>query len=98
MPETDAREKSSTRAGVLLRADRFDLITAALGHGTDLRRAVLLQVDPKTIYLARRGVVGEKFIAAVLSALERHADQLARLNITTAFEEVFEVGDKRTAA
>jgi hypothetical protein len=97
-PETDAREDSGVRAGILLRSERFDEITAALGCTTELARAHLLGVDPKTIYLARRGTIGEKFIALVLDAFTRHADRLAVAGIEPTFEEVFEVGEKAKAA
>jgi hypothetical protein len=89
---TDARDKPGTHAGVLLKEDRFDLITRILGCESDVARSRLLEMDPKTIYRARRGgVVGEEFIARVLHAMQRHSEQLAELGITPTFEEVFKV-------
>lgn len=87
-----------TRAGVLLRGELFDVITAVLGAGTDAARARLLNVDNKTIYRARRGVIGEEFIAKTLDVLERNKDKLTPLNIDPTFESVFVVGEKQMAA
>lgn len=81
-----------TRAGVLLKEDRFDLITRILGCESDLARSRLLEMDPKTIYRARKGgVVGEEFIARVLHAMQRNSEQLGELGISPTFEEVFKI-------
>lgn len=105
MPETtvglvsqdiEAREPG-TRARVLLREEQFDLITRAMGCTSEAGRARLLEVDPKTIYRARHGVLGEEFIAKVLDAMERHQSKLAELGFTAGFGEVFELGEKRPA-
>lgn len=94
LPDTDLKAEPGMRTGIVLRADRFDQMTAALGYTSDIARSRELDVNPKTIYLARHGVIGERFITAVLTFLARHADKLAALNFTTSFEEVFEVGEK----
>lgn len=93
-----ARENPGTRAGVFLSQERFDLITRALGSRNDAARARLLNVDPKTIYLARRGVCGEKFIASALLVMRQHASELEAIGIKPAFEAMFEVGYKRVTA
>jgi hypothetical protein len=86
--------ESGTRAGVLLRSDRFDLMTRVLGCGSDLARARFFNLDPKTLWSARQGRVGEKFIAQVLLVLGMHEAELAPLGLTPTFEELFEVRQK----
>lgn len=94
----DAREVPGTRAGVFLRDDNFDLITRVLGCESDAARARLLDVDPKTIWRARRGVIGEELIAKTLDTMRRNADRLAELGLSVSFETVFAVGEKKRAA
>lgn len=90
-----AREKSGTGARVYLNQERFDRVTCALGATSDLARARLLNVDPKTIYLARRGaVVGEKFIASAVHVLRERASDLAAIGVTPAFEAMFDIRQK----
>lgn len=96
-PDMNART-SGTRAGVLLRDEQFDLVTRALGCTSDTARARLLDVDPKTIYRARRGVIGEEFIAKTLDVLTRHERHLTDLGIGASFESVFTLGEKPAAA
>lgn len=86
--------ESGTRAGVLLRSDRFDLMTRVLGCESDLARSRFLHLDPKTLWSARQGRVGEKFIAQVLAVLARHEEQLGQLGLKPTFEELFEVREK----
>ncbi|MCW2900119.1 MAG: hypothetical protein JWO67_2384 [Streptosporangiaceae bacterium] len=86
------------RAGVLLQDERFDLITRLLGCKTELARAHLLDVDPKTVYRARRGVIGEEFIAKTLSVMKEHEGRLAEIGLTPTFEAVFKLGEKQKAA
>lgn len=90
-------QESGTRAGVLLRTDRFELMTRVLGCESDLARAKFLNVDPKTLRTARQGRVGEKFIAQVLSSLRTHEEQLGQLGLKPTFEELFEVREKAPA-
>jgi hypothetical protein len=93
-----AREMVGMRAGVFLREHRFNLITRVLGAGSDVARARLLDMDPKTIYRARRGVIGEEFIARLLNVMRQHADELAKANLGTSFEDVFELRTKPATA
>jgi hypothetical protein len=93
-----AREKSDRRAGVFLNEERFEMVTKALGADSDSARARLLRMDPKTIYLARRGVIGEKFIASALTVMREHEAELKAVGILPTFEAMFEVGLKRVAA
>jgi hypothetical protein len=95
---THAREMSGTDAGVFLNSERFDLITKALGCDSELARARLLDVDPKTIYRARRGQVGEDFIARAIAAMRQRADELEAIGIRPAFEAMFEVRGKQATA
>jgi hypothetical protein len=91
-----AREQSGIDAGVYLNEERFDLITRALGATSDVARARLLNVDPKTIYLARRGgVVGEKFIASAVHVLQQHASTLEAIGFKPAFEAMFDIRQKQ---
>ena len=89
------REKSGTRAGVFLRGQRFDEVTKALGAHSDQARARLLAVDPKTIYRARRGVIGEEFIARVIDVMTRRASELVAVGVTPTFEAMFEIREKK---
>lgn len=84
----DARSPG-TRAKVLLNNEAFDLITAALGCESEGARARLLDVDPKTVYRARRGVIGEEFIAKTLSVMKANEQRLGLVGITPNFESVF---------
>lgn len=95
-----ARENSGTDAGVYLNEERFDFITRALGATSDAARARLLNVDPKTIYLARRGTiqVGEKFIASALHVMRQHSSELEAIGIRPTFEAMFEVREKQDVA
>lgn len=95
---THAREFSGIDAGVFLVGERFDLITKALGCESDMARARLLDVDPKTIYRARRGQVGEDFIARAIAIMRNHATELEAIGVRPAFEAMFEVRGKRAAA
>lgn len=90
-------QTTGTRAGVLLRDERFDLVTTALGCKSESARARLLSVDPKTVYRARRGVIGEEFIAKTLAVMKQHERRLAEIGIEPTFEAVFELGEKAAA-
>lgn len=96
---THARELSGTDAGVFLVGERFDLITKALGCDSDMARARLLDVDPKTIYRVRRGqVVGEDFIARAIAVMRQRAAELEAIGVRPAFEAMFEVRKKQATA
>lgn len=74
------------------------MITKALGADSDSARARLLNVDPKTIYRARRGVIGEEFIARALDVMGRRAAELDAIGVKPTFEAMFELGNKRVTA
>lgn len=93
-----ARDKTGIRAGVWLNVEQFELITQELGARSDTSRARLLGVDPKTIYRARRGVIGEEFIAKALAVMLENAADLEAIGIKPSFEAMFEVGTKEVAA
>lgn len=96
-PGTHAREVPGTDAGVFLNEERFDRITRALGCDSDAARARLLEVDPKTIYRARRGQhqINEDFIARAIAIMRQHAAELEAIDIKPSFEAMFEVRGKR---
>jgi len=96
----DAR-RPGTRAKIVLKGEAFDLMTFALGCATEGERARLLDVNPKTVYRARRGVIGEDFIAKTLSVMTANQHRLAKAGISPTFEAVFELAelsDERRAA
>ena len=93
-----AQEFPGTRAGVLLKQEAFDLITGTLGAYTELARANLLGVDPKTIYRVRRGIVGEEFIARALHVMHENSEQLRAIDIEPSFEAMFSLGEKPVTA
>lgn len=83
-----------TRAGILLREETFDLVTRALGCKSEQARAQLLHVDPKTVYRARRGVIGEEFIAKTLTVMKANRGRLAEYGIEPTFESVFDLTER----
>jgi len=95
---THARDFSGIEAGVFLVPERFDLITKALGATNEAARARLLDVDPKTVYRARRGQVGEDFIAKAIAIMRHHTSELQAIGINPSFEAMFEVRGKRAIA
>lgn len=93
-----AREQSGTDAGVYLNEERFNIITRALGATSDAARARLLNIDPKTLYLARKGgIVGEKFIASAVHVLQKHTDTLEAIGVKPTFEAMFDIRQKQVA-
>jgi hypothetical protein len=95
---TQAREMSGIDAGVFLLPERFDQITKALGCESEAARSRLLDVDPKTIYRARRGAVGEDFIARAIAVMRHHSSELEAIGIRPSFEAMFEVRPKQRVA
>ena len=89
--DTQVQMITGIRAEIRLREARFDLITRILGCESDSARARLLDVDRKTIDRVREGRIGEEFIAKALAVLHLYADTLSELNISTKFEELFEL-------
>lgn len=87
-----------TRAGVFLRTEHFALVAKLLDLTTDAALSRAIGMDRITIGRARDGIIGERFIAAVLSAFGQHADQLAKLGVGVTFEDLFEIREKATAA
>lgn len=94
MPDANVTETSGStdddvRGWVSLRNDAFDLRCNILGATTEEARASLVGVNYRTLHSARRGGVGEKFIALTLAAFERHATVFAEMNIPITFEDLF---------
>lgn len=82
------------RPAVFLKVDRFDLICRILDHTTDAAIARFIGMTEPTIPRARKGIIGEKFIAAVLKNFGERSDELAKYGIGTRFEDLFEIRDE----
>jgi hypothetical protein len=78
-------------ASIRLRVDQFDLMTRVLGLVHDEARARAIGINSKSLYRARRGALGEGFIAATVAALRRREDELAELNLVPSMDALFEV-------
>lgn len=80
------------RVAVKLRAAQFDSMTIAAGCADDADRAALIGVDAKTISRARRGILGEVFMARTVVALRRHsAEIIAATGTAPSLDALFEV-------
>lgn len=86
------------RAGVYLKIERFALVARILGHTTDAALGRAIGMTERTISRARDGVIGERFIAAVLATFGEHAPELAEYGIGVKFEDLFEVREKTSAS
>lgn len=79
------------RAGVFLRTEHFALVARLLDLTTDAALSRAIGMDRITISRARDGIIGERFIAAVLSVFGQHEDELAKLGVGVKFDDLFEV-------
>ncbi|TWG21016.1 hypothetical protein FHX34_103545 [Actinoplanes teichomyceticus] len=86
------------RAGVFLKTDHFALVAKLLDLTTDAALSRAIKMDRITISRARDGIIGERFIAAVLSVFGEHAEKLAKYGVGVKFEDLFEIRDKAAAA
>jgi hypothetical protein len=66
-------------------------MTRVLGCDSDEARARLIGVNAKTIYRARRGILGQDLIAQTLISLGDRRDELTAYNLSPTFDELFEV-------
>lgn len=82
------------RAGVFLRTEHFALVARLLDLTTDAALSRAIGMDRITISRARDGIIGERFIAAVLSVFGDRKDELAPLGVGVTFDDLFEVRDK----
>lgn len=89
---------ADVRAGVYLKVERFDLICRILGHTSGPAVGRFIGMTDRTVDRARKGIIGEQFIAAVLKAIGEHEAELAELGIGVRFEDLFEIGDKQVAS
>lgn len=89
---------ADTRAGVFLKTDHFALVARLLNLTSDAAIGRAIGVTTETVGRARKGVIGEKFIAAVLSTFGERAEELTKYSVTVAFEDLFEIRDKPVAA
>ncbi len=86
------------RAGVFLRSEHFALVARLLDLPSDAAISRAIGMDRLTIGRAREGVIGERFIAAVLRAFGEHEAELRKLGVGVKFEDLFTIGDKQAAA
>lgn len=86
--------QADLRAGVFLKTDHFALVTRLLDLPSDAAIGRAIGMDRLTIGRAREGTIGERFIAAVLSAFGQHSEPLAALGVGVKFEDLFEIGEK----
>jgi hypothetical protein len=86
------------RPGVFLKTTQFALVARILGHTSDAALGRAIGMSDKTIGRAREGVIGEQFIAAVLTAFGEHEELLKQYGISVKFEDLFEIGNKQAAA
>jgi hypothetical protein len=82
------------RAGVFLRTEHFALVAQLLDLRTDAALSRAIGMDRITISRAREGVIGERFIAAVLKAFGERAEELKKFDVSVKFEDLFTIGDK----
>jgi hypothetical protein len=85
---------TDVRAGVFLRTNHFALVARLLNLTTDAALSRAIGMDRITISRARDGIIGERFIAAVLKAFGDRKADLAVLGVGVAFEDLFEIRDK----
>lgn len=86
------------RAGVYLKVERFNLICRILGHTSDPTIGRSIGMTDRTVSRAREGVIGERFIAAVLKTFGEREEELAEYGIGVRFEDLFEIRDKQVTS
>lgn len=69
----------------------FDLMWRVVGKVEDDDIATEIGMHPKTVSRARKGVIGEDFIANSLAALGKHEHLLTMCNLEPSFEKVFRI-------
>lgn len=95
MDVTYPEGRTDVRPGVLLRSEHFALVARLLNLNSDAALSRAIGMDRITISRAREGVIGERFIAAVLAAFAEHAGALGELGVGVKFEDLFEIGEKQ---
>lgn len=84
---------------VELKARNFDRMTALAGCADDSDRARLIGVDLKTIRRARRGILGEVFMARTVAALRPYAETIAeQLGLDVTLDNLFGVVARQSKA
>lgn len=90
--------QAGARTWIVLKWDRFALVTGLLGCETDVARADLFDFDNKTIRNLRQGgPVGDKTVAKILTVLRANAARLDAQGIATDFDEFFDVVVEKAA-
>lgn len=69
----------------------FDLMWRVVGKAEDDEIAAEIGMHPKTVARARKGVIGEDFIANTLAALGKREHLLTMCNLEPSFEKVFRI-------
>jgi hypothetical protein len=69
----------------------FDLMWRMVGKFKDDDIAGEIGMHPKTVARARKGIVGEDFIANTLTALGKREHLLTMCNLEPSFEKVFRI-------
>jgi len=86
------------RPGVFLKTEHFSLVAKLLGHTSDAALSRAIGMDRNTISRAREGVIGERFIAAVLKAFGDRGEELTKYGVGVSFDDLFEIREKATTA
>lgn len=89
---------AETRAGVFLKTEHFDLVARLLNLTSNMALGRVFGLNPETIGRARDGIIGEKFIAAILSYFSERADELAKYGVSARFDDLFEIREKGPSA
>lgn len=91
MPVLNRRPDPGRRAKLRLREDRFNLMTRVIGLEREKHRAELVGVDVRTLLRARKGIIGEVFVAGVIAGLRQHSQTLAQYGLEPTLDDLFEV-------
>jgi hypothetical protein len=91
MDVTHLETPAEARAGVFLKIDHFALVAKLLNLNTDEALSRALGMNRITMSRARDGILGERFIAAVLYVFGKRATELAALGVGVKFDDLFEV-------
>lgn len=79
---------------VILRADRFNAMCKVIGLRTDVQIAAAAGYTNRTIRRARKGQLGQVFIANTLAMLMNHSDELAQHGLYPTFDALFEITEQ----
>lgn len=93
----NSRVEINMRAHTHLKKVEYSLAMYALKLDTNPQRARLIHMADKTVASALDGnPISGEFIGNLLTALDPHADRLARVGLAVTFDTFFEVRPERT--